>query len=102
MAIEDAMCLAERFAATRRNSRPHVSTMSATALRERPHFQTAAREMGRLNHLSGEAARARDATLAARDPQDHEGSAWIFDGTDAAHSGAPASFFGPSSRDTFN
>jgi hypothetical protein len=51
--------------------------------------------MGRLNHLCSEAARVRDAALAARDPEDHEGSAWIFDGAETVASGAPASFCGP-------
>ena len=100
MAIEDAMCLAERFA----RDAPRFSAACLAYERERSartaRVQAAAREMGRLNHLSGEAARARDATLAARNPEDHEGSAWIFDGTDAASSSTPASFFGPLSGET--
>jgi 3-hydroxybenzoate 6-monooxygenase len=102
MAIEDAMCLAEHFA----HKAPQFSAACLDYERDRfsrtARIQTAAREMGRLDHLTGEAARARDAALAARNPEDHEGNAWIFDGTDPAHSGAAASFFGPSSPDTFN
>jgi 2-polyprenyl-6-methoxyphenol hydroxylase-like FAD-dependent oxidoreductase len=94
MAIEDAQCLAGHF------SRGAEFSMACHGYqRERAQrtarVQSAAREMGRLNHLSGEAARKRDAALAARDPDDHEGSAWIFEGTEAASSSAPASFFGP-------
>jgi 3-hydroxybenzoate 6-monooxygenase len=102
MAIEDAMCLADHFAL----EAPHFSAACLGYERERfsrtACIQTASRETGRLDHLTGEAARARDAALTARRPDDYEGSAWIFDGTDAACVGGPASFFGPSSRDTFN
>jgi 3-hydroxybenzoate 6-monooxygenase len=102
MAIEDAMCLAECFA---RNA-PHLSAACLDYERGRfartARVQTAAREMGRLNHLSGEAARARDAALAARDPEDHEGNAWIFEGSDAALSSTPASFFRPPPGETSN
>ena len=94
MAIEDAMCLAERFSR-------HAPDFTLACLEyERSRFertsriQTVAREMGRLNHLSGEAARARDAVLAGRDPDDHEGNAWIFDGPEAAVTAAPTNFFG--------
>ena len=100
MAIEDAMCLAKSFA----RYAPQFSAACLGYERDRTartaRIQTAAREMGRLNHLSGNAARARDAALAARDPKDHEGSAWIFDGADAALTSTPASFFGPATRDT--
>jgi hypothetical protein len=94
MAIEDAMCLAERFSR-------HAPDLTLACLEyERSRFertsriQTVAREMGRLNHLSGEAARARDALLAGRDPDDHEGNAWIFDGPEAAVTAEPTNFFG--------
>jgi salicylate hydroxylase len=95
MAIEDAQCLAGRFA----RGAPKFSAACAAYERDRvartARIQNAAREMGRLNHLSGEAARVRDAALAARDPGDHEGNAWIFDAAETASAGAPASFFGP-------
>jgi 3-hydroxybenzoate 6-monooxygenase len=95
MAIEDAQCLAGHFA----RSAPKFSAACHAYERDRiartARIQDAAREMGRLNHLSDEAARARDAALAARDPEDHEGNAWIFDAIKAAPSSAPASFFGP-------
>src|SRR5579871_77268 len=102
MAIEDAMCLAKSFARTA----PRFSTACLEYERGRiartARVQTAAREMGRLNHLSGEAARARDAALAARNPNDHEGNAWIFDGTDTALSSTSESFFGPEAREPFS
>jgi 3-hydroxybenzoate 6-monooxygenase len=94
MAIEDAWCLAEHFT----RGAPEFSAACSAYERDRvartARIQSAAREMGRLNHLSGEAARARDAALAARDPENHEGNAWIFDGAEGVPSSAPASFFG--------
>jgi len=94
MAIEDAVCLAEHFS----RRAPAFAAACVEYERERAartaRIQTAAREMGRLNHLAGEAARARNATLAGRDPDDHEGSAWIFDGPRAAVPAGPTTFFG--------
>jgi 3-hydroxybenzoate 6-monooxygenase len=94
MAIEDARCLAEHFArgAPKFSAACHAYEHDRIARTAR--IQDAAREMGRLNHLSGDAARARDAALAARNPQNHEGNAWIFDAADANPLNAPGSFFG--------
>jgi 2-polyprenyl-6-methoxyphenol hydroxylase-like FAD-dependent oxidoreductase len=94
MAIEDARCLAEHFARGAPWFPAACRAYEHARIARTARIQSAAREMGRLNHLSGEAARARDAALAARDPEDHDGSAWIFDGAEAATSGAGASFFG--------
>jgi salicylate hydroxylase len=94
MAIEDAVCLAEHFS----RQAPDLESACADYERERyvrtSRIQTAAREMGRLNHLAGDAARERDEALAGRDPEDHEGSAWIFDGPRAAVPMGPTTFFG--------
>lgn len=95
MAIEDARCLAEHFARHAPNFATACDAYERDRIGRTARVQNSAREMGRLNHLSGEAARARDAALASRDPEDHEGNAWIFDVADASQSSAPASFFGP-------
>jgi salicylate hydroxylase len=94
MAIEDALCLADQF------SRCAANLSQACVAYERERFlrtsriQTAAREMGRLNHLAGEAAEARDKALATRSPDDHEGNAWIFDGSEATIPVETGNFFG--------
>jgi 2-polyprenyl-6-methoxyphenol hydroxylase-like FAD-dependent oxidoreductase len=94
MAIEDAVCLADHFS----RRAPDLARACLDYERERfartSRIQVAAREMGRLNHLAGEAARARDEALATRDPEDHEGSAWIFDGPKATAPLETSSYFG--------
>jgi 3-hydroxybenzoate 6-monooxygenase len=95
MAIEDARCLAERFTRGAANFAAACRAYERDRVARTARIQSAAREMGRLNHLSGEAARARDEALAARDPEDHEGNAWIFDGAEAVPLSAAGSFFGP-------
>jgi 2-polyprenyl-6-methoxyphenol hydroxylase-like FAD-dependent oxidoreductase len=99
MAIEDAMCLSERFSRLAPNLTLACLEYERLRFERTCRIQTVAREMGRLNHLSGEAARARDAVLAGRDPDDHEGNAWIFDGPQAAVTAAPTNFFGRHAED---
>jgi len=94
MAIEDAVCLAEHFSRHAPQFGPACDEYERERFARTSRIQAAAREMGRINHLAGEAAHARDEALAARNPQDHEGSAWIFDGPRAALPAGPASFFG--------
>jgi len=94
MAIEDAVCLAEHFSRLAPEFAPACAEYERERFARTSRIQAAAREMGRINHLAGDAARARDESLAGRDPEDHEGSAWIFDGARAAPPGGPASFFG--------
>src|ERR1700722_11675217 len=95
MAIEDAVCLAERF------SQQPLDLAGACREYEESRFertrrgQEAAREMGRINHASGEDREARNRALSARDPDDHESSAWLFDGPKAAGGRHGQSFFGP-------
>jgi hypothetical protein len=43
----------------------------------------------------GSGGEARNGALSARDPDDHESSAWLFDGLKAAGGHHDQSFFGP-------
>ena len=95
MAIEDAVCLAERFSQQPRDLAGACREYEESRFERTRRVQEAAREMGRINHASGEAREARNRALSARDPDDHESSAWLFDGPKAAGGRHDQSFFGP-------
>lgn len=83
MAIEDAVCLATKMAATPDD--PHAALTaycSARSLRT-ARVQLTARFYGDVYHASGATAALRNHLLAKRRPeQSIEGMAWLYDGTD--------------------
>jgi 2-polyprenyl-6-methoxyphenol hydroxylase-like FAD-dependent oxidoreductase len=95
MAIEDAICLAEQFSQYPLDLTAACGEYEKSRFERTRRVQEAAREMGRMNHASGEAREARNRALSARDPDDHESNAWLFDGPKAVSGRPGQSFFGP-------
>jgi 2-polyprenyl-6-methoxyphenol hydroxylase-like FAD-dependent oxidoreductase len=81
MALEDAVALADQMAQQPENIPAALAEYEGARLERTGSVQLTAREMGEIYHADGEARLARNRSLAARDPDDHEPNAWLF-GTD--------------------
>jgi 2-polyprenyl-6-methoxyphenol hydroxylase-like FAD-dependent oxidoreductase len=95
MAIEDAVCLADKLSNCHGNVAAAFNAYENARFARTASVQRAAREMGELNHADGIAREMRNKALAARDPRDHEPNAWLFETDGPRDKDASLSFFGP-------
>ena len=79
MAIEDAVCLAHCLHQQPDNIPAALGEYERARLARTAQVQQASRQMGEINHATGEAREARNRALAARNPRDYESNAWLFD-----------------------
>jgi len=79
MAIEDAVCLAHCLHQQPDNIPVALGEYERARLARTAQVQQASRQMGEMNHATGEAREARNRALAARNPRDYESNAWLFD-----------------------
>jgi salicylate hydroxylase len=97
MAIEDAVCLAHCLHQQPDNIPVALGEYERARLARTAQVQQASRQMGEMNHATGEAREARNRALAARNPRDYESNAWLFD-SGASSADAPSkspSFWSP-------
>jgi 3-hydroxybenzoate 6-monooxygenase len=99
MAIEDAVCLAHCIHQQPEDIPVALTEYEHARLGRTGQVQRASRQMGEMNHATGEARETRNRALAARNPRDYESNAWLFD-ADASAANAQAkglSFWSPPS-----
>ena len=83
MAIEDADCLADEIAQFSGDLPAALISYEHRRFDRTSSVQNAARETGRVNHVDGEARKARNESLKRRKANDYEAIAWLFDGNGA-------------------
>jgi salicylate hydroxylase len=80
MAMEDAVVLADKIVAHHHDYRCAFLAYQTKRYLRTARVQLTARLYGDVYHASGATADLRNAMLAGKDPDNHEGLAWLYDG----------------------
>ncbi len=80
MAMEDAVVLADKIVAHKRDYAAAFLDYQHTRYLRTARVQLTARIYGDIYHASGATADLRTAMLKGKDPDNHEGLAWLYDG----------------------